>query len=49
MKRYHFSLDNIERGQNKKIYITVADISLKGAKKQIEKVFGKIVAQYIHE
>jgi hypothetical protein len=49
MKRYHFSIDNIERGRNKKIYITITDSSLKGAKKQIKKVFGEIIANYIHE
>ena len=42
MKRYYFSIDNIERGLNKKIYITITDSSLKGAKKQIKKVFGEI-------
>ena len=41
MKRYYFSIDNIERGRNKKIYITITDSSLKGAKKQIKKVFGE--------
>jgi hypothetical protein len=49
MKRYHFNLDNFERGRNKKIYITITDSSLKGAKKQIKKVFGEIIANYIHE
>jgi hypothetical protein len=49
VKRYYFSIDNIERGLNKKIYITITDSSLKGAKKQIKKVFGEIIANYIHE
>jgi hypothetical protein len=49
MKRYYFSIDNIERGRNKKIYITITDSSLRGAKKQIKKVFGEIIANYIHE
>ena len=44
LKKYCFELDNIERGINKRLQIIVSDYNLNDAKKQVQKMLGKIIA-----
>ena len=45
LKNYTFSIDNFERGVNKRLQLTVSDYCLKDAEKQIQKLLGNIVAK----
>lgn len=45
LKNYTFSIDNFERGINKRLRLTVSDYCLKDAEKQIKKLLGNIVSK----